>query len=257
MINTLPRIGDVEANIVGVICVVWNISALSETQVQDLIQHDSFYRQEIASIASDMKQLNEQLEMKRNFVRGVSHEIRTPLNIVLAGLQLIENQFASQVSVEVMNLIKEIKQSCRDGVDILDDLLAYEKLEGKLVEAEKEPVSANALVQECLQPFQMQARLNNVSLEYAESLVVGSEETPCRDLMVFVDHFKVRQVARNLISNAIKFTPSGGVVKCKVSWVKKTTASRAVESDKGFVRIEVSDSGVGLTEVRRNIVRII
>ena len=185
--------------------------------------------------------------MKRNFVRSVSHEIRTPLNVVLAGLQLIETQFLNHISSEVLCLIKEIKQSCRDGVDILDDLLAYEKLEGKVLEVEKEPVSANSLVRDCMQPFQMQARLNNVQLEYQENLFVGESQVSARDLMIFVDHFKTRQVVRNLISNAIKFTPEGKV-QCRVSWREQSSDPSMISED-GFVRIEVLDNGIGISEV--------
>jgi PAS domain S-box-containing protein len=244
--NALPRFADNDMDVIGAVCIIWNVTSLSEAQVHELISADSEYREQINAIASDMRKLSETLEMKRNFVRGVSHEIRTPLNVVLAGLQLIESQFVNQISSEVLNLIKEIKQSCTDGVDILDDLLAYEKLDGKIITADKEPVSANALVKECLQPFQMQARLSNVDLQYSESLIVGNPPQISEDLMIFVDHFKIRQVTRNLISNAVKFTP-GGKVSCRVSWTDQST-QRTLTCAKGFVHIAVTDNGVGLSE---------
>ena len=247
VLNVLPRYGDQHTAIEGFACVLWDVSDLAEKEVHQLIAIDKYYREDVDTLARDMQRMAEVLEMKRNFVRSVSHEIRTPLNVVLAGLQLIETQFIHHISSEVLSLIKEIKQSCRDGVDILDDLLAYEKLEGKVLEVEKEPVSVSALVKDCIQPFQMQARLNNVQLEYQEHLLVGDSQIPCRDMMIFVDHFKTRQVVRNLISNAIKFTPEGKV-QCRVSWREQSTDTSLI-SEGGFVRIEVLDNGIGISEV--------
>jgi signal transduction histidine kinase len=61
-----------------------------------------------------------------------------------------------------------------------------------------------------------------------------------------VDIFKVRQVIRNLLSNAFKFTPPGGQVTCTVQW-RQQCADTLILCDKGFVRIEVQDTGVGMT----------
>lgn len=171
------------------------------------------------------------------------------------GLQLIEYQLSAQVSREVLLLIREIKQSCQDGVDILDDLLAYEKMDGKLIVLEKEPISANALVKECLSPFLIQARVAEIRIEFEESSVQSRVVDAAKDItesllteyVIDVDGFKLRQVIRNLISNAIKFTPAHGLVKCLLYW-KSESVEPLPGFGKGFIRLEVVDSGVGLTK---------
>ena len=157
-----------------------------------------------------------------------------------------------QVSPEVLSLIREIKQSCQDGVDILDDLLAYEKLDGKILALEKEAVCMNGLVKECLKPFLMQARVKDVKIEYMEQKVPDPQTGVLySDYIVHVDHFKVRQVVRNLISNAVKFTPANGTIRCEVSW-RPECLDPKLTCGNGFVRVEVTDTGVGLAkEIRR------
>ena len=256
--NILPWLqGENEAD--GAICILWDITALSEDDVAYIMEDDEICKRKAEIIRDEMRLLTNalaaaekkhaaSLEMKRNFVRGVSHEIRTPLNVVFAGLQLIETQMFDQVSPEVLSLIREIKQSCQDGVDILDDLLAYEKLDGKILALEKEAVCMNGLVKECLKPFLMQARVKDVKIEYTEQKVPDPQTGALySDYIVHVDHFKVRQVVRNLISNAVKFTPAHGTIRCEVSW-KPQSSDPNLTCDNGFVRVEVTDTGVGLAK---------
>jgi signal transduction histidine kinase len=74
--------------------------------------------------------LRETLEVKRNFVRYIGHEIRTPLNTVCMGLELVETKLKDiDVSEDVFEDLVELKVSVDTAVYILNDLLAYEKLE--------------------------------------------------------------------------------------------------------------------------------
>jgi signal transduction histidine kinase len=102
------------------------------------------------------------LEMKRMFVRYVSHEIRTPLNTVSMGLKLLQSlknptkshhhHHASSSSVFDQNgafdMVDEIKESCDIAIDILNDLLLYEKLEGGILSLDKRCETALATVYE-------------------------------------------------------------------------------------------------------------
>jgi signal transduction histidine kinase len=103
------------------------------------------------------------LEMKRMFVRYVSHEVRTPLNTVSMGLKLIQSlreptqmhqhqQSSDQSSAFHMNgafdMVDEIKESCDIAIDILNDLLLYEKLEGGILSLDKRCETALATVYE-------------------------------------------------------------------------------------------------------------
>lgn len=93
------------------------------------------------------------------FVRHVSHEIRTPLNTTVLGLKLLdhaikndENQDASFVE----DLLSDISSSCATAIDILNDLLLYEKIEGGLVSLETEDTEVWELVKEVAKMFRIQ-----------------------------------------------------------------------------------------------------
>ena len=192
----------------------------------------------------------------------------------MSGLELIDTQMYKEISPEVRSLIKQIKSSCRDGVDILDDFLAYEKMDGELTVIEKTELLVSDLVKQCLSPFTLQAKLKSTFLvqfyylsystfkmflcclpfSYVDIRLQYSETDytdPCGKaflpiIKIEVDNFKIRQVLRNLISNAVKFTPSGGTITCNVK-LKDESVDPDIVCDKGIVRIEIIDTGVGLS----------
>jgi len=99
------------------------------------------------------------LEVKRMFVRYVSHEVRTPLNAVVLGLSYLKTQHQSkQVSMEkeVLEVVEEVRLSCEAAVDILNDLLTYEKLDGGLLQTYLKHEPALDLVQIVTKPFRQQ-----------------------------------------------------------------------------------------------------
>ena len=96
-------------------------------------------------------------------MRLVSHEIRTPLNVVLTGLKVIEKELLKRVGEdELLDTVRDSKATCDTSIDLLNDLLAYEKLEAGIMSLDKSEVNAVRLLQETIQPFQVQVRDNSV-----------------------------------------------------------------------------------------------
>jgi signal transduction histidine kinase/CheY-like chemotaxis protein len=176
---------------------------------------------------------NRLLDMKRTFVRYVSHEVRTPLNTVSMGLKLIQSldvaskkksrresrngstsskessKEASKLLAEVFVMAEEIRESCDIAVDILDDLLLYEKLEGNILTIDKAREAAVPLVFSTVKSFLIQARQAEVTLECSfDGDVFHEDELLNPTTFMDIDKAKVSQVLRNLISNAIKFIPT-------------------------------------------------
>jgi hypothetical protein len=116
------------------------------------------------------------LDMKRTFVRYMSHEIRTPLNTVSMGLKLIQDMKSSRASddsslrvvqeeEDVFDMADEIKESCDIAINILNDLLMYEKMEGGLMVLEKKREPALSLV------FEVNANQLGVTNNYCVYIV--------------------------------------------------------------------------------------
>ena len=177
--------------------------------------------------------LNQTLETKRTFVRHVSHEIRTPLNIVTSGLDLLIS-LSNDLSADMVDIIADMRGACAVAIDILNDLLTYEKLDSDLLVLEKTPCDISELMVKVYNMFHIQAKQAEVNLELENG---ASSEV----IVVEADSAKLSQVFRNLISNALKFTKKGGTVKVKVFLIE----------GKDTVRIEVQDTGVGMSKEQR------
>lgn len=171
---------------------------------------------------------------------------------------------------------EDVKENAHCAVAILNDLLNYDKIESRTLNLEISMVPIWDLLNQTVKQFRVQAMNHKVDLNL--SLLPQQEErhTECHDLeagalenvfrekrlYVIGDDIRLRQVLRNLISNALKFTPSDGIIKVIVSY--NTTGlnhSKPVTSGgsdvphplseeqprSGSIIIRVQDSGVGLS----------
>jgi signal transduction histidine kinase len=126
------------------------------------------------------------LEMKRLFVRHVSHEIRTPLNIATVGLSLLSKltsregrpdddddekaTAAESIMQEQMDLISEVQESCRVAVSIIDDLLAYEKLDAGLLLLDSSLENVCAFIRATSALFSIQARGKEIDFRVLQNI---------------------------------------------------------------------------------------
>jgi len=174
----------------------------------------------------------ELLSAKRKFVRFISHEIRTPLNSVHLGLELlveelkhIAQQLNATHSISV-SLLARVKQSLVDwlelaadlvgnsesAVDVLNDLLNYDKIEMGTLRLDFAAVSIWPLLEKTTSAFIMQARQTEITLNTCNGLLEQHTAEEIPTLVVLGDSGRIAQVLRNLLSNALKFTPAGGTI---------------------------------------------
>ena len=92
------------------------------------------------------------------FVNYVSHEVRTPLNTAVMGLQVLTDDLSS-ADQQILNNLREVRESCDIAVNVLNELLMFDKLEGGTLMVEKEEVNALDLVTKTVALFNMQVRL--------------------------------------------------------------------------------------------------
>jgi len=150
---------------------------------------------------------------KREYMSYMSHEIRTPLNAVYMGIQLLAKECAGGLcnSSDLMSIVSDIDTSCKVAIDILNEFLLANKLEAGNVTLEKELVVVADLIGEVVIPFGVQARQKEVSYNYSGDSHIDPA-LRANNVHIYVDSMKFSQVIRNLISNALKFTPKGGRV---------------------------------------------
>jgi signal transduction histidine kinase len=232
------------------------------------------------------------LEVKRSFVRFVSHEIRTPLNTVCLGLELLQAEMRAMCEKDSNNDARKDNESCvsadadlckfwldltsdilensSNAVAILNDLLNYDKIETGTFKLEIGSVHMSKLVHKTVSAFDIQAKQRKIALnltileETSEDADVhlgleGAERQDLTRLQVLGDDVRLRQVIRNLVSNALKFSPEDtGVIDVKAAHnphgLPKATLPKmssefvCTSTRAGSILISVRDNGAGMTQ---------
>ena len=166
---------------------------------------------------------------KSDFLAHISHEIRTPLNSIIGFSDLmIEERFGSIKNERYREYLRDINRSGKHVLDLINDLLDLSKIEAGKLELEFEAVDLNELVSETVALLQPQANGNRIIIRTSLSRAVPK---------VVADSKSIRQIILNLVSNAIKFSPTNSQV----------IVSTVYESN-GEVALRIRDTGHGMSE---------
>jgi signal transduction histidine kinase/CheY-like chemotaxis protein len=189
----------------------------------------------IAAMARGLREAQLQAEAasraKGAFLATMSHEIRTPLNGVIGFTSLLRG---TPLSPEQREYVDTISQSGQTLLSLINDILDLSKLEAGRVELESQPVVLAELAGEISALFAPRLRELGVALEIAVDAAVPA--------VVLADALRLRQVLFNLVGNAAKFTPRG-----RVRLIIAPAAGETAPPGRCRLRIEVSDTGIGLT----------
>lgn len=165
---------------------------------------------------------------KTDFLAHVSHEIRTPLNAIIGFADMMATERLGPIGhsryVEYAN---DIGRSGRHVLDIVNDLLDISKIEAGEMDLDFASVGINDTIAEAVSLLQPQANTQRVIIRTALSQSVPP---------VVADLRSIKQIVLNILSNAIRFTPSGGQIVVSTSY----------ESN-GSVVLRVRDTGIGMT----------
>jgi signal transduction histidine kinase len=199
---------------------------IAAAQISTAIDNVRLYNdleQHAAELELALGELREATRLKSEFVQNVSHELRTPLTFVLAYVELIREGSLGQVPVEVQNKLTIISEKTRAITRLVDDVVSLQKIEaGKL---RFEATAPHQLVDKAAFGASASAAEHQIDI-----VAHSSPDLPA----VWVDVDRIGQVFDNLISNAIKFSPTGGQIKI--------TAEPAAD----FIKFSVQDQGIGI-----------
>lgn len=191
---------------------------------QVVIQRTFELAQQKEEIASQAEKLKEMDKMKSHFFSNISHELRTPLTLIIGPAEQLLHSSESKTS---QTQAKAILNNAQRLLKLINQLLDFSKLEsGKLV-LQPKAGKFNSFIKNILYSFELLANQKNITLK----LKLHQE-----DIMHEFDHDKLEKVFFNLLSNALKFTPEGGLVEIEVN-----------QKD-DMIHIKVSDTGVGIPE---------
>ncbi len=159
------------------------------------------------------------IEAKQAYVSYISHELRTPLNTVFMGLKLSMGQICVNtmdlLELERLSTLTEIFYACEVALDILNDLLLHDKIQMGLVSLTKESLHVTDFMMKCISMFTVQLKSKKLCLRLQN---LNPDSAISVDDVADADKSKLGQVIRNLISNAIKFTPDGGDIDVSIGF---------------------------------------
>jgi CheY-like chemotaxis protein/signal transduction histidine kinase/HAMP domain-containing protein len=184
---------------------------------------------------------------KSEFLANMSHELRTPLNsILILGQQLGDNP-EGNLSAKQVEFARTIHGAGTDLLNLISDILDLSKIESGTVTVEAEDILFSNLLDAVGRPFRHEADSKQLAFNVSLDPQLGRS--------IVTDSKRLQQVLKNLLSNAFKFTESGGV-QLKVSRpVAGWTASHPVLAQaQGVVAFEVSDTGVGIPGEKQKII---
>jgi signal transduction histidine kinase len=178
--------------------------------------------EELAQANAELTQLD---DLKRQFLNAVSHELRTPLSSVVGFGEFLQDEVGGPLSPLQQEFVHHIRAGARRLNGLVDDLLDFAQMEAGTFRIVREWADLGACVEEAIDSLRPQAVEKGVRLESA------LPEGACR---AYVDPARFEQVVLNLVGNALKFTPEGGVV----------TVTLGAHGDDWA--LQVSDTGIGM-----------
>ncbi len=179
----------------------------------------------------DAKELAEQSsQAKGEFLANMSHEIRTPMNGILGLLHLLNLTHLENTQKEY---VEKIVSSAKNLMRIIDDILDFSKIEAGKLEIEKLPFTLHSIGKEVVDLY------GHTCTDKGLALNISCSEQHS-NTFILGDALRLKQVLFNLISNAIKFTDSGGKVFLG--------AETYIQNNKDLhCTFTVSDTGIGLS----------
>jgi PAS domain S-box-containing protein len=236
---------------------------LQHQQLQEQAAEMEVQSETLQSVNDELVVLNEDLEKQRiaadeanhaksNFLAVMSHELRTPLNAIGGYVQLLEMGVHGPISDPQRETLGRIDRSQRHLLRLINDVLNLSRIEAGRVDYAVEPVKLRELVDSVQPMCDPQAARKSIVIESA---------VPER-LVAMADREKVQQILLNLMTNAIKFTPTGGSICIEAHAAPDSVSLRVIDNGVGipaemiekvfepFVQVDASKSrsaeGTGL-----------
>ena len=194
--------------------------------------------------ADDTQKLNDRLETalkkaeeaslaKTHFLNNMSHDIRTPMNVILGYAQLMEDELKEKELPKTKEHLEKLQQSGKLLLSIINNVLDMARIESGKMELDESYGRLEDLRQSVFAVFDAEAKKKKIAFQY--TMKVEHEH-------VLTDVTKVKEIFVNILSNAMKYTPSGGSVTVSLEELP------CDEPGYMIVRTRISDTGIGMSQ---------
>ena len=168
-------------------------------------------------------------KLKSAFLANLSHELRTPLNSIIGFSGILLQEKSGALNEEQKKQLGMVQTSGRHLLSLINDILDLSKIDAGQFTVNYESFNIHEVIEEVMGIQRLYANQKGLSLTFVKSSDHGD---------IISDRQRIQQVLLNLLNNAIKFTDKGYVtIRCS--------------KEKDFVRVEVSDTGIGIDEANQ------
>ncbi len=177
-----------------------------------------------AQLSDKNSQLNELNATKDKFFSIIAHDLRNPFNSLIGFSDLLKRNVSNYSTEQITDFANEMAESAKYAYQLVENLLDWSRVQRGIITPKPEWIDARDIADEIKQLSFRQASSKNIS--------ITTETSP--DTTVYADREMTRLVLRNLVSNAIKFTPEQGTVRV------------TIQKNSHNASFSVTDNGIGI-----------
>ena len=226
--------------LVGYILLVMILQLLRRRSVQEM---ELQKKEQERKYQTQLEEQNRKLEIalqhegaanraKREFLFNMSHDIRTPMNAIIGFTSLAATHIDNRE--QVLDYLKKISTSSQHLLSLINDVLDMSRIESGKVKIEEKTVHLPDLVHDVRSIIQPNVSAKRLSL-FIDTMDVENED-------IITDPLRLNQILLNILSNAIKFTPTGGTISLRIA--QKNGAPKG----RGCYEFRIKDNGIGMSE---------
>ena len=224
--NTIFFLTAVSLMIILVFVVYYQKNRLKRETTRLLEEKNKQLEKANLKLKNSEKHLKELNSTKDKFFSIIGHDLRNPLNALLGFSELISGNSRDYTSEEIQRYSKIINEAAKNIHLLIENLLEWSRSQSGNIDYQPEKTDLHPMVSEIFKVFEIHADKKEVTLV---------SEIP-EDISVTADRNLLSTILRNLINNAVKFTPNGGQVRI------------FCEQNDSEITISVEDTGIGMSE---------
>ena len=228
--------------VIAAVCVMLGISFIMRRNQQEAIRVERENNARLETVNTELRQAKRAAEeafqvaqeanrSKSSFLANMSHDIRTPMNAIIGYADLASRHL--QETEKLGRYLEKIQICGKELLSMLGNVLDLARIENNKVEMEYTVSNVHECFENCVIMFQQQAESKNQTLSLTEQIMYP---------YVYMDAPHLSEVCLNIISNAIKYTNTGGWISCNV--VQKSCE----KEDWCNMIITITDNGIGMSE---------
>jgi signal transduction histidine kinase len=190
-----------------------------------IVHAESRLARRIQQLATEKERLTELERLRQETTDLIVHDIRSPLNCIEASLQLLQLILPEDVLASCARIIDLALGSCKDILKLVDSMLEVARMESEGLVLDLQPISLLPLITDAINRLHPQVEQYNIALDL---------DAPAELPFIQGDRNRLERVLSNLLDNALKYTPEGGLITVAICTVN------------GQVEVRVTDTGPGI-----------